>query len=460
MINLKEIKALVQKHNMNVVPKLDKLKSYYDGNHDILLKNKRNDGSEPTKIVNNYPKYITTQSTGYFIGNPITYSSPSSDFEEVNSIFKHNYESSHNSELATMASIYGTAFELNYIDEVGAYNFVAVDPRNIIVNYNNSIKPSIETAIILAHSVTLDEKYKLNISVYDNELVEEYECISDEARDLYSEDANYTLIDSRQHNMGKCPIIEYKNNLDRKGDFEDVVSLIDAYNDATSSSVDDLKDFTDAFLCLINMGMISEEEVRKLKDSKVLAFDENGRAEWLTKNVNDTYSTNIKDRLKKDIHKFSFTVDLTDEAFAGNLSGVAIKFKFQSLEQLRQEKEHSFNKGIRKRLELIEIYLAKYNKALDILDIDVQFQDNLPVNLVETLNSLHGATGFLSHKTLLTQVPFVQDVEAELDAINKEKEEKANIYNFSNMDFNSKKMAREEANTEPEKEVGADINDN
>lgn len=121
-------------------------------------------------------------------------------------------------------------------------------------------------------------------------------------------------------------VIEYPNNKQRSGDFENVLSLVDAYNMTQSLSLDDLMDFTDAFLILRGMGGADEESVKQMRLSKILEFDDaSGNAEWLIKNLNDTYIENLKSRLQTDIHKFSNIPDMSDSNFAGNATGVAIK---------------------------------------------------------------------------------------------------------------------------------------
>ena len=67
-----------------------------------------------------------------------------------------------------------------------------------------------------------------------------------------------------------------------------------------------MKDFTDAILVLTNMQGTDEEDIESLKKNKVMLLGENGEANWLVKNINDTYSQNNKNRLNQDIHKFSF----------------------------------------------------------------------------------------------------------------------------------------------------------
>ena len=56
--------------------------------------------------------------------------------------------------------------------------------------------------------------------------------------------------------------------------------------------------------------------------------------------------------LAEDIHKFSMTPDFADERFAGNVSGVAIRYKLFCLEQKTRLKERWFTVGLRERARL------------------------------------------------------------------------------------------------------------
>ena len=62
-------------------------------------------------------------------------------------------------------------------------------------------------------------------------------------------------------------------------------------------------------------------------------------ARWLIKEVNDAWVENYKDRVRRDIHKFSYTPDMQDESFGNNLSGVSIRYKILAMEQIRSKKE-------------------------------------------------------------------------------------------------------------------------
>lgn len=447
MLDLQEAKNIYLDFisNEDKKPRLDKLFKYYNAKHKILDKHKRLYG-DTTKIVNNYAKYISTMATGYFIGVPIKYSSTDEDIEEINKIFKMNYETSHNADIALNMSIYGVGYELDYLDEDSNYNFASIDPRCVIVKTDGNIKPKITDAIIIdEEDLLVDNKLKITLSIYDDTECVQYTATANKYTVDNIESSNFKEIDRFNHKMGQCPIIEYRNNLHKKSDFEDVISLIDAYNEATSTSIDDLKDFTDAFLKLKNYTLdatpeedeTEEDAIRRnieaLKESKIFFLDENGDASWLEKNINDTYAENIKNRLKQDIHKFAFCPDLTDEAFAGNVTGIAIKFKFQALEQLRQEKERYFTKGLFTRFTLINNYLEQYHKEVELYNINIRFQANLPVNIDERVKGLVALTGIISRKTQLANIPYVENVDQEIKELENEKNDFMDNVNFQDI---------------------------
>lgn len=420
MITFEQARKLYDNYCISNKLRLEKLLNYYDGKHSILYKPNRSNGQAPSKIMNNYPKYISTMATGYFIGSPITYVYQAEQMKELEKIHRYNYESSHNAELALDMSIFGVAYELIYLDEASKYCFASVDPRNVLTLDDGKIKPTITDAVIFDEQELADNKVRVIMEVYDSSQVATYEYIKDTCT---PKDFSYKLLKTETHNIGHCPVIEYRNNKFKKGDFEDVISLVDAYNDATSTSLDDLKDFTDALLKLKNLSGTDEDDIAKIKDDKVILVDGDGDADWLVKTINDTYAQNIKDRIKHDIHKFSFTPDLTDTEFSGNLSGVAIKFKFQSLEQLRQEKERWFRKGLAKRLNMINTYMKRYGASIDPLDIEIKFSSNLPINDSEIASTMAALSGIVSKHTQLSQLPFVQDVELEIKQLKKEAKE-------------------------------------
>ena len=206
------------------------------------------------------------------------------------------------------------------------------------------------------------------------------------------------------------------------GDFEKVIDLIDAYDKMESDSLNDFEYFVDAYLALYGF-TADAEDIQSMKQNRVLLMDEGTSAEWLIKSENDATTENMKNRLDKDIHKFAKCPNLADEEFASNASGVAIKFKLLGTENLTSIKERKFKKGLQQRLELISMINGLVRGGFDWRAIDIIFTRNIPSNDTDIANMVNTLSGIVSDETLLAQIPFVEDVEAELERVKKQKEE-------------------------------------
>jgi SPP1 family phage portal protein len=228
-------------------------------------------------------------------------------------------------------------------------------------------------------------------------------------------------------------MVEYWNNSEETGDFEDVISQIDAYNTLQSDRINDREQFADALLVLWGVRDIAPpadpEDTRspgqRLREDKTLALpDEKAGANYLTKQLSEADIEVLKNAIKADIHKFSLVPDLTDEKFAGNSSGVAMKYKLLGLEQLTKIKERWFREGLRSRLRLFAYFLSMKGKGtIDPESVAMTFKRSLPVNELEISQMVGNLTGLVPDEILLAQVPFVQDPEAAIESLKKQKDE-------------------------------------
>lgn len=403
-----------------------KLKRYYMGQHDILKKQGRKNAAPNNRLVSNFPAYIVNMSAGFFIGQPISYKTSSDKEKELEAlldIFKYNDEAAHNLDLAEEAAITGDAYELLYIDSDANIRFTCVPSEEMILVCDASLEENILYAIRHFRIYDLDlSTFDEFVDVYDEKTISHYE---------YTNRCDLKLLSQENHYWDDVPVVEFPNNHQHKGDFEDVLTLVDAYNLAQSLTLDDMEDFTDAFLILKGMGGTNAEDIKQLRREKAIILDEGGDAQWLIKNINDAYIENVKTRIQKDIHKFANIPDMSDENFTGNMSGVAIKYKLIGLEQIRSRKEREFKKSLQRRIELIAGILELRQKArIDFRDVDIQFTANIPANVSEQAQIVNQLDGVVSQKTLLGLLPFVPDPMAEIDELHKERE--GEIENFVN----------------------------
>lgn len=422
-LSIEDIQKFIKKHKAESIRYI-KLQKYYEGKHDILDHTSR-DGQPNNKIVNPYPKYITDMLVGYFVGQPISYTGKEEGglLDDLQAIFDYSDEQEENLELAKICSIKGKAYELLYRDEDARIKFNEFGPDQMFVIYDMTISPSIKFAIRYYDVGEGNDKITY-AEVYDKEVCTLYK----------GKDSDLSLDQVTPHTFKDVPVVEYVNNKEEQGDFEQVITLIDAYNKAQSNTLNDMDQFTDAYLILVNMAGTDSERIDELKRDRVMLLDDDGDAKWLIKEINDAWVENYKDRVRRDIHKFSYTPDMQDESFGNNLSGVSIRYKILAMEQIRSNKERKFKKGLQRRIELICNSLS-LEKDIDLFtSINIKFANTLPQNIYELSQTIKNLSPYLSSETLLNQLPFVENAKEELEKKKAEDEEITSSYDFTNID--------------------------
>lgn len=414
-LTLELIKKILQKNKSNTA-RLTRLMDYYCGKHDILNRKVIDDTKPNNKIAHPYCQYITDTICGYFIGEPITYSSTDEDIHnELAAINVYNSTAAVDMDIARTMSIYGKAYELHYTDDEGMPCFIKLNPEEVIVVYDDTVKQEILYGIRMIHQYDIaTDKTWYRVEVYDATVRRTYKA--DEQL------SSLTLLEETSHYYGMVPIVEYLNNEQELGDFETVIPLVDAYDALESDALNDFNYFVDCYLTLSGV-TADAEDIQQMKENRVIILDEDGEADWLIKSENDTVSENLKNRFKNDIHKFAKVPDLSDEAFSSNASGVAIKYKLFGTETLVANKERYFKQGIDRRLELLFNIVNLKGAASDWRAVEVQFTRNLPTNETEIAEVVSKLYGIVSNETLLAQIPFITDVKAELEKIKEQKEE-------------------------------------
>lgn len=303
------IKKLIDNHEMYEVGRYELLQNYYEGYTNILTRTKEDANKPNNKLVSAFPSYIVDLMQGMAVGKPVKYTSSNKPFvEDIQDIFNYNDEQDENSELAKMAGIKGKAYEIVYIDEDSKVRFNEVNADNLIMVFDTKLNPEVNFAIMYSYATDI------NNIVDGNGLLEATVYTKDEILHYTNSQEGLALDSEESHYFGQVPVIQYLNNDESIGDFERVMSLIDAYDKTQSDTANDFEEFTDAFLVLVKMEGTDADDVQQLRKNKIILTDGDGQsAYWLVKNINDTALANYKDRLNNDIHKFAKVPDMSDK---------------------------------------------------------------------------------------------------------------------------------------------------
>ena len=412
---------LIREHEKQL-PRFKKLKKYYLGEHDILSK-QRSKNKPNYKPVCNHAKDIADTSTGYFMGNTISYSnSEDTDIDELLIAFDNAEVDESDHDNALDMAIYGVAYEYVYAREnENILDIKSLEVENTFIVYDDSIEQQPLFGVYY---------FKRKENKADTET---YQAVIMTKQFIYSivlEGKEKGLISDKPipHNMGDIPIIEYKNNKYSIGDFEQQIGLIDSYNSLTANRINDKEQFIDSILVLYGARLGDDEEesikaMESLAEHKLLELHPEARAEYLSKTLNENEVETLRNAVKQDIYTFSHIPNLTDENFAGNSSGVAMEFKLLGLEMITKIKQRYYVKGLKKRIKLFANYLGLTQIAIDANSIIPHFSRSLPKNLLEISQIVSNLDGKVSQETLLSQIPFVEDPMSEIEKVNEEKQE-------------------------------------
>lgn len=409
-MTVNEIKSYIEQFSSRELPRLRRLEKYYKGDHDIL-RGKKDTGKPDARLVNNFCRTITDSTVGYFMGRRIGHHFADDDRAEklIESINHYNDDHFANTALARDLSVYGRACELIWYDSAHMPRFTPLDVMTVIPVYDGTVENELRAAI---RFYSVSGKSDTVIELYESDKISTY---------IMSAGGELTLTDEHPHCFGMVPVNFYFNNRDAEGDFEQVITLIDAYNLLQSESVNDFELFADSYLAISGMGGTTKEDIERLRRDRVLLLDEGGDAKWLTKSVNDAYVENLKTRIAADIFRFSGTVDMTENAtLSRDLSGVAIKWRMLAFDNRVAVTESYFRRGVMRRWELISNLLSALGKGFDWRSLRLTFTRNLPGVIEDAAETALKLNGIVSKRTLLGTLPIVESPEAEMMQIKTE----------------------------------------
>ena len=420
-LSVELLNKMINKFNLDVEPKLKKYKNYYDGIQAILNKT-YSDASKPcNRTIINYCKNIADSYCGY-LASPgyISYRSEQ-DIEDIMDILKYNDYQAEDSDFLLNALVYGKAAELMYVDLEGKVRFRQINPTQCFAIFDDSLTGDLLYFVRIYEASDWDDTNIYNVDVYSDYDIKHYT--------MSGENGNLVFVSEEPHYFSQRPANVFALP-DEKSIFDCILSLQDAANEVLSSEIDDYTAFCDAYLALTGMDADSEDIV-SMKENRVLILPEGASATWLTKNASDAQVENILKRIHDSIYRIAACPDFSSETFVGGVSsGIAIRYRLTGMETRAAKICAEMKKALQRRIEIITgIASLKLGEEV-FTDIDIEFKRNIPEDLSSTINLINTLKGTVSDATLLSQLPFISDVNGELEAVQAQKKANIETYGF------------------------------
>lgn len=429
-ISKPELQKLINQHQ-RYIHQIKKNMKYYEGEHAITRRKKKNKNSSNNKVVCNHAKDISDTATGYFMNSPITYGVYDDKNEKAAGKLTDAFDIAEvdeaDSDNAHDMSVCGVAYEYVYVKKDETNLFVRnLEPDHTFLVYDDSIEQNLVFGVYYyKFKDSIKDTYCYRATVCTQKYIHEFiiECNGENHDDIKT---------SIEHKLNNVPIIEYRNNKLCIGDFEQQISLIDAYNTIMSDRVNDKEQFVESLLVIYGSLMGDDEDevseaMKVLKEHGLLELPAEAKAEYINRSLDETGMETLRNAIKEDIYTFSHVPNLTDENFVGNSSGVAMEYKLLGLEMVTKEKEKYYKKGLKRRIELFCNYLNLKAVAINPNMIKITFSRKLPKNMNELAQMIANLKGTVSQETLVAQLDFVEDAQSEIDKVKAENKE--NIMN-------------------------------
>jgi SPP1 family phage portal protein len=250
-------------HSLNS-SQIDYLYHYMRGEQPILNRVKQVRPEICNKIVENHAAEITQFTSGYFLGEPVTYvrrgdrQNTSEEIGTLNDYMFFEDKASHDKDMATWMAIGGVGYRMVLPDksthlgeDEAPFEIDTPDPRYTFVVYHSGF----------GHRRVMGVR-----QIYREKGPDHLELVCcGYTPTHYFEVENTQLTVWKEHNLGDIPIFEYRLNMARMGSFEPAVPMLDAINTIMSNRVDGVEQFVQSFLKFVNCE-VDDEKVTKLQE--------------------------------------------------------------------------------------------------------------------------------------------------------------------------------------------------
>lgn len=419
---------------------------YYDGEHDILRRKRtvigengeltEVDNLPNNRIIDNQYCKIVTQKADYLLGQPFVIGCDNEKYADLlKRIFNKRFmRTLKNAGKAALNG--GIAWLYPYYDDFGELSFRLFPAYEILPFWRDSEHTMLDAAVRLYCVEEYDGGvYKTveKVEIYDLQGIHCYVLkngvlIAD--NDASDYDCAYVLADGKPLNWEKIPLIPIKYNEQETPLLKKVKSLQDGINVMLSDFENNMQeDARNTILVLKNYDGTNLGEFRRnlaAYGAVKVRYDgeTKGGVETLEINVNaDNYKA-IIEIFKKAIIENGMGYDAKDDRLSGNPNQMNIQSMYSDVDLDANDMETELQAAFEDILWFINAYLANSGQGdFEGEEVTVIFNRDMIISESEVIANCGASVGILSDETIISQHPWVDDPEQELERLKKQKEE-------------------------------------
>ena len=422
---------------------------YYAGKHDILSRKRTVIGEKGeleevsnlpnNRIVDNQYKKMVDQKNNYLLGQPISIQCENEQYATLlKQVFNKRFQRLLKS-VGEDSLNCGIGWLFVHYNEHGEITFTRLKPFEVIPLWKDAEHTVLEGAIRIYEVIAYEgheEKVIQKVEIYDDKGITFFELTDGGSLvpvEPYAQ--NYFTITSEDgvevgYNWTKIPLIPFKYNTKEIPLIKMVKTLQDGLNTIESNFQNAMEEDTrNTILVLMNYdGQNLGEFRRNLAQYgavKVRTVDgAGGDLKSLQVEVNSENYKAILEIFKKAIIENAMGYDAKDDRLAGNPNQMNIQSMYSDIDLDANNMETEYQASFEDLLWFINCHFSNMGMGdFEFEEVEIIFNRDILISEGEIIDNIGKSVGILSDETIIAQHPWVDDVQAELDRVKKQKEE-------------------------------------
>lgn len=415
---------------------------YYKVENDILNRKMyryenetsvEDDTKTNNKLAHGFMHTLVDDKVNYLLVKPYTLKCEDKNYlKAVENTLGKRFQKKLN-QLGTETSNKGIAWIHPYIDYKGVFKTMKVPSEQIIPLWLDNDHEELQALIRYYEVETYEgkeKKYVTKIEYWTPENVDYYvlvdgEVISDS--EMYLDDENnyegHYKVNEEPGNWGVVPFIPFKNNDFELPDLTFIKTLIDNYDLTRSDVANLLEDVKNIIYALKGYGGENLSEfMRDLAYYRAVKLDadEGAGLDKVETTINIEAAKEHYNTLKKDIFDYGQGVDKNSDKLGNSPSGIALKFIYSGLDLKCNALEDNFKWAFEQLIYFVNKYLEITNQTASDKEIDIIFNRDIAINESQAITDCANSKGVISNRTIISNHPWVDDVDEEIQQIEEE----------------------------------------
>lgn len=430
---------------------------YYTNEHDILHRKRTVIGIDGkiqevtnlpnNKIIDNQYAKMVDQKSNYLLGKPVTFKSENKEYEKaLKKVFNKRFKRTLKN-LGEDSLNGGIGWLYPYYNEDGEFTFKRFAPFEILPFWKDAEHTILDYAVRLYEVEVYEgrkEKTIEKVEVYTKDGIERY--VYSESTlfpDIENPSGAYVTIDEKEYNWGRIPLIPFKYNNKEMPLITRVRSLQDGINQILSDFQNNMQeDARNTILVIKNLDGTNLAEFRKNLATygavKVKTIDGAvGDVDTLTVEVNaDNYKA-VYELFKKALIENARGYDAKDDRMSGNPNQMNIQSMYSDIDLDANGMETEYQASFEELLWFVNMHL--FNAGLgDFVneEVEVIFNRDILINESDAIENCSKSVGVISDETIISQHPWVNDPQKEMDRMEVQKKKEQDDMNPYGNAFN------------------------